>query len=109
MYTGTILSLTCDYTLHPSVDNISQTAVTWIVDGEAVDTSTDRISSNGATLSFSPLTTSDTGSYTCTVTITGSQAYGSMQGEKQSAKEYIYIRGIQLVLKTVLYSQLVHL
>ena len=68
-----------------------------MVNGEVVDTSTDRISNDGATLSFSPLATSDTGSYMCTVTITRSQAYGTMQGEKQSAKIYIYVEGIQMV------------
>ena len=55
------------------MDTTPQTAVTWMVDGVAVDTSPGRISTDGATLSFSPLTTLDTGNYTCicTVTVTG--------------------------------------
>ena len=68
VYAGTTLSLTCDYTLSPSVDTTPQTAVTWMVDDGAVDTSPGRISTDGATLSFSPPATSDTGNYTCTLT-----------------------------------------
>ena len=58
-----------------------QTAVAWMVDGVAVDTSPGRISSDGATLSFSPLATSDTGNYTCTLTVSTSQ---SEQSEVQN-------------------------
>ena len=94
MYAGTILSLTCDYTLSPSVDTTTQTAVTWMVNGVAVDASPARISTDGATLSFSPLATSDTGSYTCTLTVTASQTHVTVQGEIRSAAEYIYIIGI---------------
>ena len=48
--------------------------VTWRVGNDAVATSADgHISTAGVSLIFSPLTTSDTGTYTCTVTITTPQ------------------------------------
>ena len=97
MYAGTTLNLTCNYILSLLVDTTPQTAVTWMVDGVAVDTSPGRIFTDGATLSFSPLATSDSGSYRCTLTVTGSQTYGSIQGESQSVVEIIYVTGIQLV------------
>ena len=107
MYAGTTISLTCDYTLNPSVDTISQREVTWMVDDVAVDTYLGRISSDGATLSFSPLATSDTGNYICTLTVTTSQNHRIIQGEIQSAAETINVEGVWLVLKMdckILYS-----
>ena len=68
-----------------------------MVDGVAVDTSPGRISTDGATLSFSPLATSDTGSYTCTLTVTTSQANVTVQGAIQSAVESLNIEGIQII------------
>ena len=76
-----------------------QTAVTWMVDGVAVDTSPGRISTDGDTLSFSPVATSDTGSYTCTLTVTGSQTPVSIQGSLQSAQKRIHVTGIQFIYK----------
>ena len=93
VYAGTRLSLTCDYTLSPSVDTTPQTAVTWVVDDVAVDISPGRISINGATLSFSPIATSDTGSYTCTLTVTASQTHVTVQDPVQSAAEEIHVEG----------------
>ena len=46
-----------------------QPVVTWMVNGRAVDTTSDRISTEGDTLTFSPLATSDTGRYTCELTV----------------------------------------
>ena len=79
------------------MDTTPQTAVTWMVDGVAVDTSPARISTDGATLSFSPLATSDTGSYTCTLTVTTSQTHVTVQGAIQSAVQSLNIEGIQIV------------
>ena len=93
VYAGTTLSLTCYYTLSSSVDTTPQIVVTWAVDGVAVDTSPGRISSDGATLSFSPLATSDTGSYTCTLTVTTSQTHVTVQGPEQSEEEGIIVEG----------------
>ena len=101
LYIGTSLNLTCGYSLSPSVDTIKQTAVTWMVDGIAVDNSSGQISTDGATLSVSPLATSDTGNYTCTLTIAASQTHVTVQGPVQSAVERINIEGsppIQIVL-----------
>ena len=94
VYAGTTLSLTCDYTLSPSVDTTPQTVVTWMVDGVAVNTSPGRISTNGATLSFSPLATSDTGNYTCTLTVNASQTYVTVHGPEQSEMENVVVQGI---------------
>ena len=94
VYAGTILSLICGYALSPSVDTTPQTIVTWMVDGVAVDTSPTRISTDGATLSFSPLGTSDKGNYTCTLTVTTSQTHVTVQGPKQSEVEEIIVQGI---------------
>ena len=93
VYAGTTLSLTCDYTLSPSVDTTPQTAVTWMVDGVAVDTTPGRISTDGATLSFSPVAISDTGSYTCTPTTTISQSCATVQGKIQSKERSLTVEG----------------
>ena len=94
MYAGTALSLTCGYTLNPSVDTTVQTAVVWMVDGVAVNTSPARIFIDGATLSFSPLATSDTGNYTCTLTVTTSQTHVTVEGPEQSEVDDIIVQGI---------------
>ena len=63
-----------------------------MVDGVAVDTSPGQISTDGATLSFSPLATSDTGRYTCTLTVTTSQTHVTVQGPEQSEVEDIIVQ-----------------
>ena len=65
-----------------------------MVDDVAVDTSPGRISSDGATLNFSPLATSDTGNYICTLTVTAAQNHRIIQGEIQSAAETINVEGL---------------
>ena len=91
---GAPLTLTCDYTLSPSVNTTVETAVSWMVNGSVPDNSQDgRISTDGDTLTFSPLTTSDTGIYTCTLTITAPQlAHVTVQGPVQSAVEVITVQ-----------------
>ena len=75
------------------MDTTVETAVSWMVNGLVVDTSQDgRISTDEDTLTFSPLTTSDTGSYRCTLTITVSQMHVSVQGPMQSAVEVITVQ-----------------
>ena len=101
MYAGTALSLTCDYTLSPSVDTTPQTAVAWMVDGVAVDTALDRITSAGATLIFSPLATSDTGNYTCTLTVTATQTHVTIHGAELSDVESLIVKGIHSILQSV--------
>ena len=90
---GAPFNLTCDYTLSPSVDTDIQTEVTWTVNGTTVATSEDggRISSDGVSLIFSPLTTSDTGRYTCTLTLTASPQtpHVTVQGPAMQSPEKI--------------------
>ena len=62
--------------------------------GVAVDTSPGRIFTDGATLSFSPLATLDTGNYTCTLTVTTSQTHVTVEGPKQSEMEDVIVKGI---------------
>ena len=90
---GAPLTLTCDYTLSPSVNTTVETAVSWMVNGSVPDTSQDgRISTDRDTLTFSPLTTLDTGSYTCTLIITAPQIpHVTVQGPVQSAVEDITV------------------
>ena len=83
-YAGTSFNLTCNFTLSPSVDTSPATAVSWRVSGTAVDTSPDRITASGDSLSFSPLATSDSGSYICEVTVTA-QEHTTVEQPGQSA------------------------
>ena len=92
LYAGTSFSLTCDFTLSPLVDISPATAVSWRAGGTAVDTSPDRITASGDSLSFSPLATSDSGSYTCEVTVTA-QEHTTVEGPCQSAVEEITVEG----------------
>jgi len=92
LYAGISLSLTCDFTLSPSVDTSPATAVSWRVSGTAVDTSPDRITASGDSLSFSPLATSDSGSYTCEVTVTA-QEHTTVEGPGQSAAVEVTVEG----------------
>ena len=99
LYAGTSLSLTCDYsTLSSSVNTSAQTAVVWMVGGATVDTSPGRISATGDTLSFSPLATSDTGSYTCQLNVTAQQTHVTVQASEQSAVMEITVQSNVIVL-----------
>ena len=68
-------------------------AVTWMVDGRAVDTSPDWISTAGVTLSFTPLATTDSGRYTCQLNVTVSQTHVTVQGPVQAAERVISVEG----------------
>ena len=89
---GAPLTMTCDYTLSLSLS--VNTAVSWMVNGSVVVTSQDgRISTDGDTLTFSPLTTSDTGSYTCTLSIAAPPTpHGTVQRPMESAVEVITVQ-----------------
>ena len=85
---GAPLTLICDYTLSLSLS--VNTAASWMVNGSVPDTSQDgRISTDGDTLTFSPLTTSDTGNYTCTLALTAPHVQGH---PVQSAVEDIAVQ-----------------
>ena len=79
------------------MDTPTQTAVTWMVYSAAVDTSPGRISTDGATLSFSPLATSDTGSYTCELTVTAPQTHVTVQGPVQSVEKDITVESTGVI------------
>ena len=75
------------------MDTSLDIVVTWIVDGSEVDTSPNRISTNGATLSFSPVTTSDSGRYTCQLTATTFETYITVQQGNASDVVTIAVMG----------------
>ena len=90
---GTPLNLTCDYTLSPSVDTDTSASAVWTVNGTAVVVSEDgRVSSDGLSLIFSPLTTSDTGRYTCTLTLSPQTPHVTVQGPAHSEEEVITVQ-----------------
>ena len=92
LHVGTSFSLTCDVNLSPSVDSSPSIAVSWRVSGTAVDTSSDRITALRDSLSFNPLDTSDSGSYTCEVTVTA-QDHTTVEGPGQSAAVEVTVEG----------------
>ena len=69
-----------------------QPVVTWMVNGRAVDTTSDRISTEGDTLTFSPLATSDTGRYTCQLTIIENLRYITVEVPVQSEEKYVAVQ-----------------
>ena len=96
MLAGTEVNMTCDYTLSPSVDTHVTESVRWMVNGSALTTSTNgRISSRKNALTFSPLSTSDGGTYTCIVTVSSPKTlYVMVQRPQQSVDEVISVKGI---------------
>ena len=62
--------------------------VIWTVNGSVVGPD-QRISTDGPTLTFSPLTTSDSGSYVCTLVIPGPQSQHITAGSPAESQEEI--------------------
>ena len=62
--------------------------VIWTVNGSVVGQD-QRISTDGPTLTFSPLTTSDSGSYVCTVVIAAPQSQHITVGSPAESQEEI--------------------
>ena len=85
---GTELSLTCDYTLSSSVDVAVAEQVIWTVNGSMMGQD-QRISTDGPTLTFSPLTTSDSGLYVCAVVIAGPHSQHITVGSPAESQEEI--------------------
>ena len=101
---GDTVNLTCNYTLTPSVD--VTVLVTWMVNGSGIDTSKDgHVTSNGGQLIlFSPVTTSDTGRYTCALSITSPQTtFIKLLGPVQSAEKEIIIQSIGVYCTDIKY------
>ena len=89
---GTTLNLTCDYNQTSLDTSVEIAAVKWMVNGSAATTS-QHISITGVSLIFSPLTTSDTGTYTCTLNITTPQTpHITVQEPEQTEKEVITVQ-----------------
>ena len=85
---GTSGTLTCGYTLSTPLDMAA--SATWTVNGSAV-TGDERISTDGLFLTLSPLTTSDSGTYTCTLTIISLTPHVTVLGPQQSRPEEVYV------------------
>ena len=94
---GTEGNLTCNYSLSSVVDTDVEASASWTVNGSAVATSGDgRVSTDGVSLIFSPLTTSDTGKYTCTLTLTSLTPHVTVQEEKHSSGKAVMVYSKQL-------------
>ena len=90
---GEPLTVTCSFTLHPSVDTHIESRVTWRVNGSAVNLNDNMISNEDNSLTFSSVTTSDTGFYACTLTLTSETPYVAVRGgPKQSAWDMITVK-----------------
>ena len=71
------------------MDTSPDIVLAWMVNGRAVDTFPDRISIDGATVSFSPVATSDSGRYTCELHVTTSQIHVTTDRSRQSAEDIV--------------------
>ena len=88
---GTEGKLTCSYSLSLAVDTQTvDISTTWTVNGSAV-TGDERISTDRLSLTLSPLTTSDSGTYTCTLTIISLTPYVTVLGPQQSLPKEVYV------------------
>ena len=77
---GTTSNFTCNHT----VDFSAMASATWTVDDANIDTTGD--GTDGVVLSFSPLTTSDSGRYVCTLTIISMTPHVVIEGPDQMSE-----------------------
>ena len=94
LYAGADLTLLCNYTLpQVLIEDALYIVVTWsrIANNGAVDTTSDRISTEGDTLTFSPLATSDTGRYTCELTVAEDLRYVTIEAPVQSKENNVAV------------------
>ena len=99
---GTESNLTCDsISLGAYVDFHVAQNVSWMVNGSAVATNGRKIiSNNGQFLYFSPVSVSDSGRYTCQLTLSVPQTpYVSVHGPVQSSDEVITVKSKQPLWK----------
>ena len=97
-------TLSCNYTgLIPAV--AVEVSATWTLNGSAVTSSGDgRISTDGLSLIFSPLTTADSGSYTCSLSLTSNTPHVTIvPGPQQSSEETIAILSMFTPLYTAVH------
>ena len=69
---GTVGNLACDYNSSSTPVEVS---AAWTVNGSTVTSDDDRVILEGVSLILSPVTTSDSGNYTCTLNITSLRPY----------------------------------
>ncbi len=72
LYTGEDVTLTCDITLDPAVDSEVAVTASWTRSGGPITAGVSDITGSGpyqSTLTLSSLTTSDSGDYTCTASV----------------------------------------
>ena len=92
---GTESNLTCNYY---SLDSIPHEAnATWRLKGNKL-TQNDRVLIEGATLSFSPLNTSDSGRYSCELSIISLTSNVIIQGPPRKSNELLIAVESKLLL-----------
>ena len=99
---GTESNLTCDsISLGAYVDFHVAQNVSWMVNGSAVATNGRKIiSNNGQILFLSPVSVSDSGRYTCQLSLSAPQTpYVPVHGPVQSSNEVITVKSKQPVQK----------
>ena len=97
---GTESNLTCDY----SLDSIPHEAsATWRLNGNKL-TQNDRVLIEGATLSFSPLNTSDSGRYSCELSIISLTPHVIVQGSPRKSNDLLISVKSKLLLHLYLCS-----
>ena len=87
-------TLSCDYTFLSRAAVDVETSTTWTKDRSPLDTSPGdgRISTDGLSLIFSPLTTVDSGSYTCFLRLTSNTSHVIIiHGRQQSSETAITV------------------
>ena len=113
VYAGIPLTLSCDYALSISVDTDITTSATWTINNTVLNISDDdSISSDGVNLIFSPLTTSYTGIYTCTLIITPSSQtpHVTVQEPVESSENNIIVQSkVQSILHVIVYYYMISL
>ena len=107
VYAGIPLTLSCDYALSISVDTDITTSATWTINNTILDTSDDdSISSDGVNLIFSPMPTTYTGIYTCTLIITPSSQtpHVTVQEPVESSENNIIVQSkVHSILHVIVY------
>lgn len=108
LYAGSGLTLTCAVEIDASVDIPYTLTVTWLKSG-AIINSNDRTTISNITrlssfsfdsrLSFNPLSSaSDSGTYTCQVSLSPESPFTLVQGASQTDVETITVQGISIIL-----------
>jgi hypothetical protein len=91
LYAGTLYSLTCDHELHEAIES---SAVEWTVNGGAVNTSPGRVSVVNESLVFSPVAVSDSGSYSCSLSVVAREYVVIANPQQDTPPVDIIIEGI---------------